>query len=164
APLVAVAGRSDDADPGAADVERRAGADFARPVGRDVAVALEQCRIGIGQTRGEVLALPRGRIVEIAGDCGIAQRRGEIARAVVETEPVEIAAIIGVAKIERRLGITADAATDIEESVARHGWRGEIDDAAAELAMTLVGKMSSGTTRRSGSGLGRGEPLSRAEE
>ncbi len=30
--------------------------------------------------------------------------------------------------------------------------------------MTLVGKMSSGTTRRSGSGLGSGDPLSKAEE
>ena len=31
------------------------------------------------------------------------------------------------------------------------------------MAITLVGKMSSGTTRRSGSGLGSGEPLSKRQ-
>ena len=36
--------------------------------------------------------------------------------------------------------------------------------AAPGDAITLVGKISSGTTRLSGSGLGRGEPFSRASE
>ena len=96
---------------------------------------LEQRGRRVDQARGEVAALGaswcRSKVPPLTAS---RKRRREVARAVVEAEPVEVAAVIGIAELEGGLAFEADAGADLEEGLARHRRGGEVDHAAAELA------------------------------
>ena len=62
------------------------------------------------------------------------ERRGVVARTVVETRPVCFGPVIAVARLKRRRGVAAEAAADGYEALVRHRARGEVDHTAAEFA------------------------------
>ena len=138
APLVADPGSRDDAEFATGELDRGAAGDARRPVDRNMIILLQQRRLGVDQFHLDRLEVGRREIGAFedrlaAGERSLEQRRN-VAGAVVETGPVGVAAIIGIAKLVRRLAVPADPAAEGQEGFARDRLGREVDHAAAEFA------------------------------
>src|SRR3546814_5449188 len=99
---------------------------------------LEQRRRRIDQVHRDRFEVGAAEIGALQNWFAAGERRGKrrrnVARAVVESGPVTVAAIIGIAELVRRLAIPADAARQRHKRFARARLGGQVDDAAAEFA------------------------------
>ena len=91
-------------------------------------VALEQRGRGIGKLEH----LPGGD--QARAGRGVADEIGHAARALVEAQPVGLAAEIGIAEFARRRRVGRDRPADRHEVLVGNRLGGEVDDAAAEFA------------------------------
>ena len=139
-PVIGVAEHSDDADAGAADIPAIPAAEIRTPVGGNGMIDLDKIGLCILEALSDALQLRRREIRAIdtlASSKCFAQLTRHLANTVVEPEAVRFAAIIGVACLETRFRVGADADTNLEEGVIRKVERGKLDNPSAELPRKL---------------------------
>ena len=117
-----------------AELARGAAGGRERHVHRQLVVELDETGAGVDELLDELAGVDRARAQALAAREVGGHRRRQVTAAAVAAGPVVLAAVVRVAELARRLGVAADPDADLQERLARHRERGQVDESAAELA------------------------------